>query len=569
MNQRTRLVVAIATIALAVAILTVALMQCSAQPAPATETPGVTVPATGSDDVPMVEVPAGEFLMGLTVDQFITLSHQWSRQAAQESVFAPFRGEVPQMTVWLDTFSIDQLEVTLGRYRACAEARVCAPIELSDDERTFIAGETRPDDYPVIVQWEDALRYCQWVGKRLPTEAEWEKAARGTDGRLFPWGDKWDASRVSRGWGAVGNHPSGASPYGALDMVGNASEWTLDFYRHYPGSAAEPLASAVAQSKVIRGARAFGWEAIVTMRDTGSGRQRAGFRCVQGGEPVDLAAAVVDYQPLVLTPPPPPAEVDLSGMVEIPAGPFIMGFDERLLGDEDRAEHLPETPQHTVYLDAYYIDQSPVTAAQYAEFLNVLGQHRWACGGADCAAVVEGPEDFEHGKGTHHIIYEEGLYRAIEGKEDHPIDRVSWYGAQAYCAWRGKRLPTEAEWEKAARGTDGRRYPWGNEWDSRAQEHESWIFYAYPVGSKPFLASPYGVMDLIGNTQGEWVSDWYTPDYYSVSPGRNPQGPTEGEDKVLRGGLGSRRAQWGITFRLPSFLSSPDGAFRCVYAPGR
>jgi sulfatase modifying factor 1 len=76
------------------------------------------------------------------------------------------------------------------------------------------------------------------------------------------------------------------------------------------------------------------------------------------------------------------------------------------------------------------------------------------------------------------------------------------------------------------------------------------------------------VMDLIGNTQGEWVSDWYTPDYYAVSPGRNPQGPTEGEDKVLRGGLGSRRAQWGITFRLPSFPSSPDGAFRCAYTPG-
>jgi formylglycine-generating enzyme required for sulfatase activity len=390
---------------------------------PISRATATAVPATGSDDVPMVEVPAGEFLMGITVDQFITLSHRWSRQAAQDPVFAPFRGEVPQLTVWLDTFFIDQVEVTLGRYRACVEAGVCAPIELSDYRRTVISEATRPDDYPVTVRWEDALRYCQWVGKRLPTEAEWEKAARGTDGRLFPWGDEWDASRVSQGWGPVGNYPSGATPYGALDMVGNASEWTLDFYRHYPGSAAEPLAPAVAQSKVIRGAWRAGWEAVVAMRSTGSGRYGAGFRCVQAGEPVDLAAAVVDYQPLVLTPPPPPAEVDLSGMVEIPAGPFVMGFDERLLAEEDRAEHLPETPQHTVYLDAYYIDRSPVTAAQYAEFLNALGQHRWACGGADCCTeVIEVPTT--RLQSFHRIIYEGGHYRVIEGREDYPIDTV-------------------------------------------------------------------------------------------------------------------------------------------------
>jgi formylglycine-generating enzyme required for sulfatase activity len=252
-------------------------------------------------------------------------------------------------------------------------------------------------------------------------------------------------------------------------------------------------------------------------------------------------------------------------MVKIPAGKFTMGFDERLLSDEDRAEHLDETPQHEVYLDTYYIDRSPVTAAQYAEFLNVLGQHRWACGGHDCCAGVIETPDIPL-QSFHRIIYENGRYHVVEGREEYPVDKVSWYGAQAYCAWRGKRLPTEAEWEKAARGTDGRRYPWGNEWDPRTKEDESWIFYAYPVGSKPFLASPYGVMDLIGNTQGEWVSDWYAPDYYAASPNRNPQGPSESEDKVRRGGLGIR-AQWGVTFRFPLLPSSPNGAFRCVYVP--
>ena len=531
------------------------------------ETP-TPIPATGHDDVETVEVPAGEFLMGLTVDQSITLKHRWELQSRQSFEFFPFSGPVPQLTVYLDTFAIDQVEVTIGRYQACVDAGICSAIELSNYQRAVISETTQPvNDYPVTVEWEDALLYCQWVGKRLPTEAEWEKAARGTDGRLFPWGDEWDANRVSQEWNPVGRHPQGASPYGALDMVGNAPEWTLDSYRRYPGSALPPPAPASARSKVVRGGHPFEWEAVVAVRDIGlPGFSNAGFRCVKGGDPVDLAAAVADYRPVVPTPAPTPTAVDLNGMVKIPAGKFTMGFDERLLSDEDRAEHLDETPQHEVYLDTYYIDRSPVTAAQYAEFLNVLGQHRWACGGYDCCAGVIETPDIPL-QSFHRIIYENGRYRVVEGREEYPIDKVSWYGAQAYCAWRGKRLPTEAEWEKAARGTDGRRYPWGNEWDLRAKEDESWIFYAYPVGSKPFLASPYGVMDLIGNTQGEWVSDWYAPDYYSISPDRNPQGPTEGEEKVLRGGLGTRRAQWGVTFRLPLLPSSPNGAFRCVYVP--
>ena len=532
----------------------------SLSPSPTTPSETFTpVPANGSDDVPMVEVPAGESLMGLTVDQFITLKHHWALHSAQDPAFAPFGDEVPQLTVRLDAFSIDQVEVTIGRYRACAEAGVCNAFEPSDYQRAVISETVQSDDYPVTVGWEDALRYCQWVGKRLPTEAEWEKAARGTDGRFFPWGNEWEAGRVSQEWNSVGRYPQGASPYGALDMVGSVSEWTLDSYQRYPGSALPAPAPAVARGKVIRGQYDSGWEAVVVKRGTGSPeRGRAGFRCVQGGEPANLATVVVDYRPVILTPPPPPATVDLSGMVEIPAGEFVVGTNDV---SPDDFYHRAEAPQHEVYLDTYYIDRFPVTAAQYAEFLNALGQHRWACGGYDCADVLETSE--YRLQSFHRIVYEEREYHVLEGREGYPIDRVSWYGAQAYCAWRGKRLPTEAEWEKAARGTDGRRYPWGDEWDPRAQEDS--IFYAYPVGSKSFLVSPYGVMDLIGNTQGEWVSDWYAPDYYSVSPDQNPQGPNEGENKVRRGGLGTR-AQWGVTFRFPLLPSSPNGAFRCVYA---
>jgi formylglycine-generating enzyme required for sulfatase activity len=187
------------------------------------------------------------------------------------------------------------------------------------------------------------------------------------------------------------------------------------------------------------------------------------------------------------------------GMVYVPAGEFIMGSDE---GDSK------EQPVHTVYLDAFYIDKTEVTNAQYRECVE--------------AGACDTPEDTAY--------YDNADYA------QHPVVFVSWNDADAYCRWAGKQLPTEAEWEKAARGTDGRLWPWGNEWHAeRCNSAEGGKGNTTPVGAYPEGASPYGALDMAGNVW-EWVADWRGEDYYSQSPDRNPRGPDSGHYRVLRGG---------------------------------
>lgn len=121
-------------------------------------------------------------------------------------------------------------------------------------------------------------------------------------------------------------------------------------------------------------------------------------------------------------------------------------------------------------------------------------------------------------------------------KSDHPVNCVDWDQAVAYCQWEGKRLPTEAEWEKAARGTDGRIYPWGNTApDCNRAQYGKCGGQTVSVGTKPAGSSPYGVLDMAGNVD-EWVADWYDSDYYAQSPSENPKGPSSGQHRGARGG---------------------------------
>jgi formylglycine-generating enzyme required for sulfatase activity len=227
-------------------------------------------------------------------------------------------------------------------------------------------------------------------------------------------------------------------------------------------------------------------------------------------------------------------EKDNSEMVYVPAGGFLMGGGEsNALADDD------EKPRHSVYLDAFWIDRAEVTNAAFARFVQETGYQ----------TEVE-------------KAGESGWRAYAEGKDNHPVVKVTWNDAGAYCRWAGKRLPTEAEWEKAARGEEGFIYPWGNEWDpARANAKESGFRGTVAVGSFPEGASPYGVFDMAGNVW-EWTADWYQP-----YPGSTYQSEYFGEKfKVTRGGGWFEDADTVTTFnRNATDLSAAnnDLGFRC------
>jgi formylglycine-generating enzyme required for sulfatase activity len=164
-----------------------------------------------------------------------------------------------------------------------------------------------------------------------------------------------------------------------------------------------------------------------------------------------------------------------------------------------------------VWLDAFYIDKTEVTNAQFKAFCDVTGY------------LPPANPDWDP--------------NYFHSKHDYPVLQVTYDQAAAYCAWRHKRLPTEAEWEKAARGTEGRKYPWGNDWDpKRVNGWGEPYRYTAPVGSVPEGASPYGAVDMAGNVW-EWCYDWFDPNYYAHSPARNPRGPaTPTPWRAARGG---------------------------------
>ncbi len=261
-------------------------------------------------------------------------------------------------------------------------------------------------------------------------------------------------------------------------------------------------------------------------------------------------------------------------MALIPAGEYRMGTSE---GSDGLAD---EHPERLVFLHPFFLDRFEVTNQDYAAFVQSTG-HRPPTNNSPDSTIWNG------------AVPPQPIAR-------HPVVNVSWEDAVAYCRWSGKRLPTEAEWEKAARGTDGRRYPWGNDWSwtkansasywaGRTIEFQSgadweafWIkgdgarlarehgingeVLTLPVGSFPDAVSPYGIHDLAGNA-AEWVQDWYDPNYYRSAPLTDPTGPERGAIKSMRGGswlkpaisLRTSDRDWGTMDSRPS-----GTGFRCA-----
>ncbi|MDO9303199.1 MAG: bifunctional serine/threonine-protein kinase/formylglycine-generating enzyme family protein, partial [Anaerolineales bacterium] len=509
-----------------------------------------------SNGMEFMRVPAGKFLMGS--DNGLSEKHVLSEKP-QHTVDIPY-------DYWIARFPI-----TNEQYNIYIQAEgIDHPV--SDWEKK--------KDHPVVnVTWLSATKYCKWLSTllktklqsemlvRLPTEAEWEKAARGTDGRKFPWGNTFDKNKCNSEEGERSSTTSvslystqGDSPYGCADMTGNVGEWTHSLEKNYPYDAKdgrEDEISSFSVKRVIRsgGFLMSGFFASCTYRQGDYSRGQSdwkGFRVA-----VVSAASQVDFLPKVSRtdyelPKPMQAitsSVSKNGTLDLPAykgalvfsngmefmrvsaGKFIMGRND---GDSE------ESPQHVIDIPYdCWMARHPITNELYNAYVK--------------------------DKGIEHPVT--NWYQ----KKDHPVVDMTWHDAMDYCNWLTAllkvelplgmiiRLPTEAEWEKAARGTDGRKYPWGNTFSkNKCNSEEGGKSVATPVGLySPHGDSPYGCSDMVGNVW-EWThtrTQTLDKDYpYNVCDGREDE--KNSGYRVLRGGAFLNLSDIAhCTFR---FWMSPD-----------
>ncbi len=437
-----------------------------------------------------IAIPTGTFLMGSDPRDAVT----------------PSPDEMPLHRVDLPAFRIGKTPVTNRQYAQFVAAGHPAPAHW--------LGQSPPEslaDVPVTyVSRPDAEAFCAWAGGRLPSEAEWEKSARGPshslvpgldETRLWPWGDALpDATRCHVDQLRLGSAPAeqhvmpvgqlsaGASPYGVLDLAGNVWEWTGSPYAPYPWTSS--LSDREQEPGVVRGG-SYNHDlngvrcADRTPMSSGARDVYIGFRIAADG---DLR---------------PGLRID---MVDIPAGPFWMGSEP---SRRNCAVHDDELPRHAVDLDAFEISQTPVTNRNYLDFV-----------------LATGHPAPPHWTGA----------RPPDDKLDHPVTFVDWHDATAYATWSGFRLPTEAEWERAAAGPKNRIYPWGDEPPDGTQlapHCPDSMPTTSPVGQYPLGATPDGVLDMAGNVW-EWVQSRYGP--YPCDPGDGRDDPLPAGKRVLRGG---------------------------------
>ena len=460
--------------------------------------------------------------------------------------------EEPPQTIKIEAFLIDPNEVTnkdFGRFLESGEVRAKEPV-INDEpaaEDGFVPSHWQDSrfngaDQPVVgVDWHVAAAYCRWLDKRLPSGDEWERAARGTTGRLFPWGNDFDPNAANTGESperaavSVGRYAGDLSPDGVHDMAGNVREWTLEERQigDRPG-------------RVIRGAawnstgEVYGLAHVKFAAEPAYRSVSLGFRCARNaGQSAEVP----------------------SGMVFVPGGTFKRGSEEsvtlrlarRFNMSTAALERLIGEKPFEVDLAGFAIDALEVTNADYRRFLEA-GDGR--DDGMDPQVRQAIPPDKDH-------TPDPESWRDPEfNGPARPVVGVDWYDALAYCAWRGQRLPSEAEWERAARGLDGRRYAWGDSFEPdrcNTADSSGGAGRVSDVGSYPACVTADGVYDLVGNAD-EWTAT-------------RAEASERKDRRILRGGSwqerGELRGLGHFSVYATAGYRGSDVGFRCAADPGR
>jgi formylglycine-generating enzyme required for sulfatase activity len=560
----------------------------------------------------MIQLKAGTFTMGQleieTPTHSVTLTHDFclgkhevTNEAFRTALQWAYNRGLVEVSTWkVSAYDVVLLDINSSscRFFFSNDTFSLAPYDRGKYNGQSIA------DHPVMsndnITWYGAACYCDWLsllegltpyyngiwhqtpahnpyeaeGYRLPTEAEWEYAAKYDDGRTYPWGNAEPSCALSNfascndGWTSpVGSYPLGASKLGLMDMAGNVWEWVGDRYGDYSiDPQTDPLGSSRNSSVVRRGGCSIrgtqylfsasrSWdrpdpiEQLVGFRLCSSGTFLSGKRTITVEHTTKASDSAISKKPHI-------------EMIRVPAGAFTMG---------QKAYEL----EHEVTLtNDYYLGLHEVTNQEYLEAV------QWAYNN-DLVEIVtrnygrtrfieaygEMLLDFSGNSG---VVYNYNTRRfwippPIVGGDntaDHPVTRVTWYGAACFCDWLsiqeglepfykgnwdqtpahnpyeavGYRLPTEAEWEYAAQYDDDRIYPWGDTNPNCNLQRYHYDFSS-PVGSYPVDTSKLGLMDMAGNVW-EWVGDWYGLDYYGRSPLFDPLGPADGKKRVNRSGRG-------------------------------